>query len=167
MHWPFLPFLLQFAMGNYTQNWIKHETDCCKNRTFYSSFLYPKERKEMAEMAKRNRTNPVQFYLSDDEQYILNTKFKASGMKSIRAIWLMLLPIADNSCISFCLSSWMVVSTFPPSNAIVRIYADAANPIAIAFSSMCLRSRSYTRMLIVVLGACLLFGLPIHIPPLV
>ena len=56
-------------------------------------------------MAKRNRTNPVQFYLSDDEQYILNTKFKASGMKSIRAIWLMLLPIADNSCISFCLSS--------------------------------------------------------------
>ena len=26
-------------------------------------------------MANRNRTNPVQFYLSDDEQYILNTKF--------------------------------------------------------------------------------------------
>ena len=39
----------------------------------------------MAEMAKRNRTNPVQFYLSDDEQYILNTKFKASGMKSMSA----------------------------------------------------------------------------------
>ena len=36
-------------------------------------------------MAKRNRTNPVQFYLSDDEQYILNTKFKASGMKSMSA----------------------------------------------------------------------------------
>ena len=34
-------------------------------------------------MANRNRTNPVQFYLSDDEQYILNTKFKASGMKSM------------------------------------------------------------------------------------
>ena len=32
-------------------------------------------------MANRNRTNPVQFYLSDDEQYILTTKFKASGMK--------------------------------------------------------------------------------------
>lgn len=65
----------------------------------------------------------------------------------------------------------MVVSTFPSSNAIVRIYADAANPVAIAFSSICLRSRSDTRMLIVVLGACLLFGLlfglPIHIPPLV
>ena len=34
-------------------------------------------------MAKRNRTNPVQFYLSDDEQYILNTKFKASGITNI------------------------------------------------------------------------------------
>ena len=36
-------------------------------------------------MANRNRTNPVQFYLSDDEQYILNTKFKASSMKSMSA----------------------------------------------------------------------------------
>ena len=36
-------------------------------------------------MANRNRTNPVQFYLSDDEQYILNTKFKASGMKRMSA----------------------------------------------------------------------------------
>ena len=36
-------------------------------------------------MANRNRTNPVQFYLSYDEQYILNTKFKASGMKSMSA----------------------------------------------------------------------------------
>jgi hypothetical protein len=39
----------------------------------------------VAEIAKRNRTNPVQFYLSNDEQYILNTKFKASGMKSMSA----------------------------------------------------------------------------------
>ena len=39
----------------------------------------------MTEIAKRNRTNPMQFYLSDDEQYILNTKFKASGMKSMSA----------------------------------------------------------------------------------
>ena len=31
-------------------------------------------------MANRNRTNPVQFYLSDDEQYILTTKFKTSGI---------------------------------------------------------------------------------------
>ena len=36
-------------------------------------------------MTNRNRANPVQFYLSDDEQYILNTKFKASGMKSMSA----------------------------------------------------------------------------------
>ena len=33
-------------------------------------------------MAKRTRTNPVQFYLNDDEQYILDAKFKASKMKS-------------------------------------------------------------------------------------
>ena len=34
-------------------------------------------------MSNRNRTNPVHFYLSDDEQYILTTKFKAPGMKSM------------------------------------------------------------------------------------
>ena len=39
-------------------------------------------RKEVTELAKRNRTNPVQFYLNDDEQYILDEKFKLSGMKS-------------------------------------------------------------------------------------
>ena len=33
-------------------------------------------------MAKRTRTNPVQFYLNDDEQYILDAKFKASKLKS-------------------------------------------------------------------------------------
>ena len=33
-------------------------------------------------MANRKRTNPVQFYLDDDEQYILDEKFKRSGMKS-------------------------------------------------------------------------------------
>ena len=33
-------------------------------------------------MAKRKRTNPVQFYLDDDEQYILDEKFRVSGMKS-------------------------------------------------------------------------------------
>ena len=33
-------------------------------------------------MANRKRTNPVQFYLDDDEQYILNEKFRVSGMKS-------------------------------------------------------------------------------------
>lgn len=33
-------------------------------------------------MNKRNRNNPVQFYLNDDEQYILDQKFHLSGMKS-------------------------------------------------------------------------------------
>ena len=33
-------------------------------------------------MTNRSRTNPVQFYLDDDEQYILDEKFKRSGMKS-------------------------------------------------------------------------------------
>ena len=33
-------------------------------------------------MANRKRTNPVQFYLDDDEQYILVEKFRLSGMKS-------------------------------------------------------------------------------------
>ena len=53
-----------------------------KNEHFTAVFLYPKERKEVAEMANRNRTNPVQFYLDDDEQYILDEKFRVSGMKS-------------------------------------------------------------------------------------
>ena len=33
-------------------------------------------------MAKRERTNSVQFYLSDEEQIIFDEKFKLSGMKS-------------------------------------------------------------------------------------
>ena len=33
-------------------------------------------------MANRKRTTPVQFYLDDDEQYILDEKFRVSGMKS-------------------------------------------------------------------------------------
>ena len=45
----FLPSLLQFALGSYTQNWIKHETDCCKNRTFYSSFFVPIFRKDVTQ----------------------------------------------------------------------------------------------------------------------
>ena len=33
-------------------------------------------------MANRKRTNPVQFYLDDDEQYIQDEKYRSSGMKS-------------------------------------------------------------------------------------
>ena len=79
-----------------------------KHRTFYSSFFVPSFRmnsktiaafvkyfckqsifliarvnqKGVKEMANRKRTNPVQFYLDDDEQYILDEKFRLSGMKS-------------------------------------------------------------------------------------
>ena len=43
--------------------------------------MYPKK-EGVREIAKRKRTNPVQFYLDDDEQYILDEKFRLSGMKS-------------------------------------------------------------------------------------
>lgn len=33
-------------------------------------------------MSKRNRNNPVQFYLNDNELYILDQKFHLSGMRS-------------------------------------------------------------------------------------
>ena len=33
-------------------------------------------------LSNRIRTNPIQFYLSDEEQYILDEKFRLSGMKS-------------------------------------------------------------------------------------
>ena len=33
-------------------------------------------------MSKRNRKHPVQFYLNDDEEYILNEKYRLSHMKS-------------------------------------------------------------------------------------
>ena len=48
---------------------------------FTAVFLYPKK-EGVREMANRKRTNPVQFYLDDDEQYILDEKFRLSGMKS-------------------------------------------------------------------------------------
>ncbi len=32
---------------------------------------------------KRERKNPIQVYLSDDEKYVLNNKLRASGMRSI------------------------------------------------------------------------------------
>ena len=36
----------------------------------------------MSELAKRTRNNRNEFHLNDDEQYILDEKFKLSGMKS-------------------------------------------------------------------------------------
>ena len=49
---------------------------------FTAVFLYPFLRKEVSELAKRTRTNRNEFHLNDDEQYILDEKFKLSGMKS-------------------------------------------------------------------------------------
>ncbi len=34
-------------------------------------------------MSKRTRIHPVQFYLNDDEQYILEEKYRLSRMKQI------------------------------------------------------------------------------------
>ena len=39
-------------------------------------------------MSKRNRKHPVQFYLNDDEEYILNEKYRLSHMKSKSAFLL-------------------------------------------------------------------------------
>jgi len=36
----------------------------------------------VSELAKRTRNNRNEFHLNDDEQYILDEKFKLSGMKS-------------------------------------------------------------------------------------
>lgn len=48
-------------------------------------------------MANRSRTNPVQFYLDDDEQYILDEKFKRSGMKSKSAFFVIQHPWCSKS----------------------------------------------------------------------
>lgn len=48
---------------------------------FLYSFL-PNQSEKRNEMKKRTRTNPVQFYLSDEEQFILDEKFRVSGMRS-------------------------------------------------------------------------------------
>ena len=52
------------------------------NQTSYSSFFMPKNRKGVLKMANRIRTNRNEFHLDDKEQYILDEKFKLSGMKS-------------------------------------------------------------------------------------
>ena len=49
---------------------------------FTAVFLYPFLRKEVSELANRTRTNRNELHLNDDEQYILDEKFRLSGMKS-------------------------------------------------------------------------------------
>ena len=39
-------------------------------------------KKEGKHMADRKRTTPIQFYVNEDEEKILNEKFRLSGMKS-------------------------------------------------------------------------------------
>ena len=51
-------------------------------QNFTSVFLYPFLGKEVARLANRTRTSRNEFHLNDDEQYILDEKFKLSGMKS-------------------------------------------------------------------------------------
>ena len=60
----------------------KHEPRLLYIEHFTAVFLYPKSGKEVSEMANRTRTNRNEFLLNDKEQYILDEKFKLSGMKS-------------------------------------------------------------------------------------
>ena len=53
---------------------------------FTAVFLYPNlERTWLNGKQKPHQSGAILFYLSNDEQYILNTKSKASGMKSMSA----------------------------------------------------------------------------------
>ena len=53
--------------------------------------MHLKRLKDSSFFLKTNETIKSIFYLSDDEQYILNTKFKATGMKSIRDVSIQML----------------------------------------------------------------------------
>jgi len=78
--------MLQLAVDKSVQTTEKIRTQTVVNRTSYSSFFVPfytkNQKKRGMDMANRTRRNPVQFYLSDDEQYILDQKFLLSNMKS-------------------------------------------------------------------------------------
>ena len=79
-------------MGSYTQNWIKHETDCCKNRTFYSSFFVPKFRKNVAQWQTETvpiRCNFISVMMSSTFS-LPNSKHLASSRNTIpMTIWIM------------------------------------------------------------------------------
>lgn len=84
-----LPVLDLYPQICYNNTWISlsKKTEQTRNQTVvnqtsYSSFFMPKFRKDNAEMANRTRTNRNEFHLDDKEQYILDEKFKLSGMKS-------------------------------------------------------------------------------------
>ena len=84
-----LPVLDLYPQICYNNTWIilsktteQTRNQTVVNRTSYSSFFMPKFRKDDAEMANRTRTNRNEFHLNDKEQFILDEKFKLSGMKS-------------------------------------------------------------------------------------
>ena len=69
------PYILPSAWNNFLG---KFSLTLFLLATFFYSFL----EKEVNLLSNRIRKNPIQFYLSDDEQYILDEKFRLSGMKS-------------------------------------------------------------------------------------
>ena len=84
-----LPVLDLYPQICYNNTWIilsktteQTRNQTVVNRTIYSSFFMPKNRKGVLKMANRIRTNRNEFHLDDKEQYILDEKFKLSGMKS-------------------------------------------------------------------------------------
>ena len=77
-----LQFCYNFSWIALSKNRIHFETNCCKTSNILQQFFCTQNQKGVKEMANRKRTNPVQFYLDDDEQYILDEKFRLSGMKS-------------------------------------------------------------------------------------
>ena len=69
----------------YPDNHIKTYTDCCKPdelQQFFCAFFEITMQKRGIKMANRTRTHRNEFHLNDDEQYILNEKFRLSKMKS-------------------------------------------------------------------------------------
>ena len=84
-----LPVLDLYPQICYNNTWIslskkteQTRNQTVVNRTIYSSLFMPKNRKGVLKMANRIRTNRNEFHLDDKEQYILDEKFKLSGMKS-------------------------------------------------------------------------------------
>ena len=66
-------------------------------------------------MSKRTRIHPVQFYLNDDEQYILEEKYRLSRMKSKSAFLRKMILYGDRK--STRLNSSHSTSSRMPSSA--------------------------------------------------
>ena len=88
---------------------IVHKTEQNLKRTvvkiehFTAVFLYPKERNEVSEMANRNRTNPVQFYLA-------MMSSTSSTPNSKHPAWrVCLLSCASRSYMEMCMMSIIVI----------------------------------------------------------